>query len=114
MGYRSEVVIRIKKDVINREEWDRIINIKRDWDDYATACETEKYYHFSAEDVKWYESYDVVMNIMGMLTRIDKREVNNAGDDYAFVRMGEDFDDVETLGNLYECDLQINRTIDFI
>ena len=54
--------------------------------------------------------YDEVNKVMDYLTLLDEIE---GGSKYAFVRSGEEFDDVEELGDPYKYGIYINKSIDF-
>tara|TARA_R100001082_G_scaffold83489_1_gene50251 strand:+ start:427 stop:804 length:378 start_codon:yes stop_codon:yes gene_type:complete len=125
MGYRSEVVIVVprknKKTILNiipEEEWDRVYDSSND--DYGNKEKTTLFY-LSA--VKWYSrtvsstneetilnGYDEVNKVMDYLEILDEVEGNSK---YAFVRSGEDFNDVEELGDPYKYGIYINKSIDF-
>ena len=61
------------------------------------------------ESVKWYENYEDV----GMFNKlISFLETHDMCDLYGFIRIGEDYDDIETQGTPYEFDMGICRSID--
>ena len=61
------------------------------------------------ESVKWYENYEDV----GMFNKlISFLETHDMCDLYGFIRIGEEYDDIETLGTPYEFDMGISRSID--
>ena len=123
MGYRSEVVIVVprknKKAILNimpEEEWDRVYDNSKD--DYGNEEKTTLFY-LSA--IKWYsrevfngktiaDGYSQVNKIMDYLEILDEIEGKSK---YAFVRSGEDFDDVEELGDPFKYGIYINKSIDF-
>ena len=125
MGYRSEVVIVVPRkskqailDIIPEEDWDRVSDSPKD--DYGNEEETTLFYYSA---VKWYprtvssvngetilNGYDEVNRVMDYLTLLDEVEGSSK---YAFVRSGEEFDDVEELGDPYKYGIYINKSIDF-
>ena len=61
------------------------------------------------EHVKWYENYEDV----GMFNKlISFLETHDMCDLYGFIRIGEEYDDIETRGTPYEFDMGICRSID--
>jgi len=61
------------------------------------------------EHVKWYENYEDV----GMFNKLMSfLETHDMCDLYGFIRIGEDYDDIETQGTPYEFDMGICRSID--
>ncbi len=125
MGYRSEVVIVVPRDskqaildIIPLEDWNKVHD--NEHDDYGNDIKTTLFY-LSA--TKWYpktvssvngetilNGYDEVNKVMDYLTLLDEIE---GGSKYAFVRSGEEFDDVEELGDPYKYGIYINKSIDF-
>jgi len=92
MGYRSDV---------------RIMTTSKGWDiiqKNAEACKqaqimlenttvfhkTDEYVYLGWNDEKWYDDFDEVQNIMNSL-----EEIAENGEDYHYVRIGEDLTDME-------------------
>tara|TARA_R100000742_G_C4264910_1_gene82868 strand:+ start:117 stop:494 length:378 start_codon:yes stop_codon:yes gene_type:complete len=125
MGYRSEVVIVVPRkskqdilDIIPEEDWDRVSDSPKD--DYGNEEETTLFYYSA---VKWYPrlvssidgetilgGYDAVTKVMDYLTALDETKGSSK---YAFLRSGEDFEDVEELGDPYKYGVYLNKSIDF-
>ena len=100
MGYRSHVILAIKKDVLGKnlnklginylsikEEIDKILLcsssyiVEKDWVLYEWI------------NIKWYEKeYRGINWLVNLMKRIDQKE-------YCFLRIGEGYDDTEELGN---------------
>ena len=110
MGYRSDVVIVTK--IENKE----LVKLLQE-DEEAT----DEQYFFSMEDyngkrmecfftryecVKWYDGFPCVDGIRSAMDNIED------GDSFGFMRVGEDYDDVEVLGMPYDFNIQLSRTID--
>ena len=64
-------------------------------------CDTKMYWDY----VKWYEGYECVDFIETFLTDCIPEE------DFRFVRVGEETDDVEERGEYYDSDIHIHRSI---
>ncbi len=110
MGYRSDVVIVTK---IENEELVKLLQ-----EDEEAA---EEQYFFSMKDyngkhmecfftrydyVKWYEAYPCVAKIESAMRKIEDDE------SFGFMRVGEDYNDVEVMGCPYDFNIQLSRTID--
>ena len=110
MGYRSDVVIVTK--IENKE----LVKLLQE-DEEAV----EEQYFFSMKDyngkhmecfftrydyVKWYEAYPCVAKIESAMRKIEDDE------SFGFMRVGEDYNDVEVMGLPYDFNIQLSRTID--
>jgi len=110
MGYRSDVVIVTK--IENKE----LVNLLQEDEE-----DTDEQYFFTMENyngekmecfltryeyVKWYDSIPSVSETMSVINNIED------GDSFGFMRIGEDYDDVEILGMPYDFNIQLSRTID--
>ena len=110
MGYRSDIVIVTK--IENKE----LVKLLQEDEE-----NTDEQYFFSMEDyngkkmecfftryeyVKWYDSFPSVNKIRSAMDNIED------GDSFGFIRVGEDYDDVESLGMPYDFNIQLSRTID--
>ena len=100
MGYRSTLAIAFKKKAF----YDHVGSAIKDFKDCDTIQETSDTVTFFWEDVKWYEDYEDVKSVMGVL---DKLEI----EDYGYLRIGEDDDDTERLGSPHDFELYCSRTI---
>ena len=98
MGYRSQVVIAISLDLYgkNKKEINKLLND-------AEFNIGDRAVYFSYDSVKWYESYTDVANVM--------KFINANIDECAFLRLGEEHNDIEELGNCYEFDIYVNREL---
>ena len=110
MGYRSDVVIVTK--IENKE----LVKLLQEDEEAA-----EEQYFFSMKDyngkhmecfftryeyVKWYETYPQVDKIEAAMRKIEDVE------SFGFMRVGEDYNDVEIIGLPYDFNIQLSRTID--
>ena len=114
MGYRSEVAFAcdpIIKDVIETvaewcEEFKELV-------EYGDDMSPDDHGRWRFDQVKWYESYtdvQVIENIMIMCDNVDLPGL--AYDSYAYIRLGEEMEDVEMKGDTSAFDLYVNRSID--
>lgn len=104
MGYRSEVCIKFSEQAA---------------DVLTTACKMNKHLKELVESAdqgsiedhflyfeysKWYDSYPEVEAIESILTELDEY-------DYGFIRIGEEYEDVEERGEPWEYDLSVQRSL---
>jgi len=118
MGYRSEVNIVTRKDnkelyeLLKAEHENKLRTVSL-WDIYEEG--TIKMYngdkvevlYVQCDYVKWYDGYKPVDDIMSAIARIENEE------SYGFVRIGEEWDDVEAMGYPYDYGLTIHRHAEF-
>jgi hypothetical protein len=86
MGYYSDVVIAVKdplgynlRDILSELELDHEKHLK------------DGYLVFVFPSMKWYDDYDVVATVMEFIHTLNE-------DDYGYIRVGEDTEDIEILG----------------
>ena len=102
MGYRSDVAIGLKKEFV--KDFEVIIkeDIERNW------VQVEEHAGFNLylwEDVKWYTGcFPVVNAVMDSLHDLDD-------EDYGYVRIGEEFSDIEVEGFYWEFSIDIHRQV---
>jgi len=77
----------------------------KDFKDCSSVKQTKDTVTFYWDDVKWYEDYADVKSIMGVLSKLEDEE-------FGFLRIGEDDDDIERLGEPWEFELYISRNIE--
>ena len=115
MGYRSDVAIAVGKYKI--AEFEKM---------YEKECffpvikKYENYNVYYWESVKWYLDYSVIKEIMTFLEQLDWDYENKIfpeelwiNNHYGFMRVGEETEDIEMLGEPYEYNMYINRSIEF-
>ena len=110
MGYRSEVLI--VTDLINQE----LVEILENENDYSeklqfqiTDVRTNKEIDclmIKWDYAKWYDGYEDVDRIMNAINKIEDE------DSFGFIRIGEEFVDVEVIGNPYDFNYVITRKIE--
>lgn len=101
MGYRSDLVIGIRKSVLAQD----LINptIPSIVKELSTASTDEAVYYF-IEQWKWYESYPDIREIEAWFDSMDY-------EDFGAMRIGEDDNDIQTWGSPYEFEIYLSRTI---
>jgi acyl carrier protein phosphodiesterase len=97
MGYRSEVAIAIIKDYATEE----LLNLLADADEKKESYTT---YLFKYDWVKWYEDFPEIRRIMEILEGINSKH-------WGFIRLGEDYGDMEELGSPYAHGIELYRTV---
>lgn len=102
MGYRSELKVLIypqngEDNLLKYEQLKTIMNttfkkLLDYWEDpYFTWDDHHRILMFSADHIKWYESYPEVAEFEQFVEMIDE-----LGYEYEFMRIGENDDDIET------------------
>jgi len=102
MGYRSEVCIRIKQSKVTDEFKEEI---KKGFMpvDYTDG---DEWFELYGDYWKWYEDeYDEVKHVMNYLKKLSY-------EDYGYIRLGDDYGDVEFNGDFYSFNMGINRSIE--
>ena len=119
MGYRSDVAIAIHKDLqgdfltfLNTEKlMAEIFGDHSDFDldkDY----QGEGHWLFTADDIKWYASFDDYADIQMFEKFMDAmEEVVEKREKYRFIRIGEEIEDIEYRGDWYASDIYVKREI---
>ena len=113
MGYRSDVTVLVY--AASDEDYNKLRllmnttykQVLTDWEDDCTWVDSYSALKFVIEDVKWYPSYKDVFEFENF-----RREIETLGYAVEFIRVGEDYTDIET----YESDkalgyLSVHRTI---
>jgi hypothetical protein len=102
MGYRSSLVIAVRKEVIAAD----LINptIPAIIKELSTASTDRAVYYF-IEHWKWYSSYPEVQAIEAWFETLDY-------EDFGAMRIGEDDNDTETWGSPGDFEIWLSRSID--
>ncbi len=102
MGYRSNLIIAVKKEIIARDLiTQEIPAIIKQLD--STSNEFATYYFIN--DWKWYSTYDEVETIEEWFASMND-------EDYGAIRMGEDDDDIHRWGSPYDFDIYVSRSLE--
>ena len=102
MGYRSEVAFVVPDSAPRFEEMENC---------FEDIIEKDGYRLYHSTWLKWYEDYPIVHAVQEYLFSLDE----DGGEDYLFIRLGEDNADVEEEGGLWDnpFDLGWARKIEF-
>ena len=114
MGYRSDVGFAcdpiIKQVVETVGEWDKEF---KELLDYGEDLSSDQNGRWRFDYAKWYDSYpdvQIMENIMTMCDNVDTSGL--AYDSYGFIRIGEEYEDIEMKGDPSAFDLYVNRSLD--
>ena len=111
MGYRSQVAFAITKEKYLEHKiilQDSLFLLDEADEKYSD----ESAHYFLWDTIKWYESDDDIAEIESLMGKLDQLDTD--GDYtpyYAFIRIGEDFDDITERGQPYEFNMQLERDI---
>lgn len=114
MGYRSNIVIAIRKEILAEDLISQVIPpvLK---EEPHTVRENTVWWHL--QDWKWYSSYSEIQLIERFFQGLSDREpLEIDGEKYAWfaaMRMGENDDDLQTWGEPYEFEIQLVRHLEF-
>ena len=115
MGYRSEVVLAVNKEIMPEFLAHLATNDEAKSLVFSEHCELNQDYEgeghllVSWTNIKWYEVYPDVDVIEKFTCEMDAD--TDKGEMFRFVRVGEDYDDIEQRG--YGFDIFVNRSIDY-
>lgn len=101
MGYRSEVVLTVKKECFDKHKED-IKEIVSFCDDLIYIKEHDIYL-IKWDHIKWYDSYPEVQAV--------EKFRQTYPEDTSFTRIGEEIGDIESSFNGYEYDIYVTRSI---
>ena len=122
MGYRSEVVLAVSKDLMPHflgvfaESPDTRTMVFKDHDYMNENYDGKETFIVSWSDVKWYEGYPEVDAINDFIERCEGDEIEGFDDLYQhfrFMRLGEDTNDNVEKGCLHDMDICFHRAISF-
>ena len=99
MGYRSEVVIKVN-DELQKEFKELCEKLEYEQEENGTL---------HLEDVKWYKGACGFEDVNAMEDWLSSQ----AGEDYGFLRIGDDNDDIEYKGEPYAFGIYLTRSIEF-
>jgi hypothetical protein len=90
MGYRSEVAFVVPESAPRFEE------VENCFEDVIERDGCRLYY---ATWIKWYEDYPIVQAVTDYLVSL---EDDGKSEDYLFIRLGEDYNDIEEEGEFWD------------
>jgi hypothetical protein len=111
MGYRSDVYLAVKKEEVEMIEHSRpVIGKFLAEADKIDVRDDKVYYEF--HNVKWYANiYPEIILLMEWLQELD--DVYSYDQPYQFARIGEDYEDIESLGSWEFGKMHINRSVSY-
>ena len=119
MGYRSQVVLAIAPEAASafmalQAKYPKVLELCNDADDFSSGYEQEGDWFMHWSHIKWYESYEDVGRLINFINALDSDDLSEYGEPdapkdahgnpgdwheyFKFVRIGEDYDDVEDKG----------------
>ena len=109
MGYRSEVVLKLNKPASSALSAFASMSedIKTLLSDADTATKDDENGHvYFWSWIKWYDSYKEVDLIEEFLNVLPYES-------YGFIRLGEDYEDIEQRGSPCDFNIHVNRSIEY-
>ena len=108
MGYRSEVYLGVDDKIVSEllsytATRKACFDLLFEESDYAKRTKKGGI-HFRWEWVKWYDSYDAIADLHSFL--------NDHEDNYKFLRLGEQTDDLEELGYSEAFYFEVERKVE--
>lgn len=102
MGYYSDIVIAIKKEVLIRN----LIKTEiPEWLGQPTST-TEDAAYYLISGWKWYDSYPEIQKLKAWFGSM-------ADEEFGVIRIGEDNDDTQEWGQPYDFKIYINRSLTY-
>jgi hypothetical protein len=99
MGYRSEVVVSIPKDLFKTVV--PLIKDAMEFADDVTYSKDREAYYVRWDSIKWYDSYPEIEAVENVVSEYE---------DIGFIRLGEELEDME-IKNTRRYDLYAVRTV---
>ena len=114
MGYRSDVGFAcdpiIKQVIETVAEWDKEF---KELLDYGDDLSNDHFGRWRFDYAKWYDSFPDVQIMENIMTMCDNVDISGlAYDSYGFIRIGEEYEDIEMKGDPSAFDLYVNRSVD--
>ena len=118
MGYRSEVVLAVSKElmphflsVMAKHPESRELVFGHN-DELEQDYQDEGHFFVRWGSIKWYEGYPDIDTFENFMNECGEMVDNKDKEDmFKFIRIGEDYADIEERG--YGFDIHVNRTIDY-
>tara|TARA_B100000427_G_scaffold329743_1_gene347446 strand:+ start:4936 stop:5283 length:348 start_codon:yes stop_codon:yes gene_type:complete len=114
MGYRSDVGFAcdpiIKQVMMTVADWDKEF---KELLNYGEDLSRDDHGRWRFESSKWYDSFPDVQIVENIMVMCDNVDINGlCYDSYGFIRIGEEYEDIELKGDPSAFDLYVNRSID--
>jgi len=122
MGYRSSVALAISKELMPRfltvfaKCPEAQAMVFKDHDQLDEDYDGDGTFFVHWDHIKWYTSYPEVAAIEEFIAECeldDFEDLDNSYEHYRFIRLGEDNDDSEEMGELCSYDINIRRELSF-
>ena len=122
MGYRSEVVLAVSKDLMPHflgvfaKSPDTRTMVFKDHDYMNENYDGEGTFIVSWSGIKWYEGYPEVDALNDFIDKCDGDDIAGLEDPwehFRFLRLGEDSDDMVEKGIMHATDICLHRSISF-
>jgi len=122
MGYRSEVVIAVSKDLMPHflgvfaKSPDTRAMVFKHHDYMSEDYDGEGTFLVSWSNIKWYESYPEVVAINDFIDNCDGDDIEGLEEPwehFRFLRLGEEVEDMVEKGYMHANDICFHRTIAF-
>ena len=115
MGYRSEVGFAcdpIVKEIIKTvSEWNK--DLRQLINDADDLTHDKEHGRWRWDWIKWYEGYPEIDTMERIMMFAENSSLQGLSyDSYGFVRIGEDYEDIELKGAPSEFDLYVNRSVE--
>lgn len=101
MGYTSDVVFAVTKECWNKKSTPTLKKAVQDCDEVSEKLEN---YYFAWNCVKWYSDYPNVKAIEAF--------ISDNPEETALIRIGEDRNDIEEVGDCFTFEIYTLRVID--
>lgn len=117
MGYYSEVALvftakgaEIMRSIIDNQQFGMALRTRNFLEEANTYSidGTSRAEFFHWDSVKWYQMFEEIVCINSVMDELDN-------EDFLFIRIGEDFEDIEILGRYWgnPFNLDVVRTVEF-
>lgn len=107
MEYLSQIVIAVSKEVMVKDLVDpQIPAFLKDMDSYTNDRMNCVFWEF--QDWKWHSSISEIQQLEAWFQRME-----DAGDSFGVLRVGEEGGDTQTWGEPYDFDIFVNRYIEY-
>ena len=122
MGYRSEVVIAVSKDLMPHflgvfaKSPDTRAMVFKHHDYMSEDYDGEGTFLVSWSNIKWYESYPEVVAINDFIDNCDGDDIEGLEEPwehFRFLRLGEETEDMVEKGYMHSNDICFHRSISF-
>lgn len=106
MGYRSQVVI-----ALSIESYTKHSLLIKDLPTLLSENKPQKHEQLKAvfwsfDEIRWYDAYSDISEIGSFLSELNE-------EDYGFIRIGEEINDIDIEGNIYIYDMCVYRELNY-